>query len=48
MNNKQGARWTDLHTVTHFRNALRGVVLKCYNALPIKDADYLVWENLKT
>ncbi len=27
INNKQGAGWTYLQTVTHFRNALRGEVL---------------------
>ncbi len=31
---KQGGGWTNLQTVTHFRNALRGEVLKWYNALP--------------
>ena len=27
MNNRQGAGWRDLQTVTHFRNTLRGEVL---------------------
>ena len=41
MNNKTGAGWTDPQTVTHFRNALRGEVLKWYNALPLLDIDNL-------
>jgi hypothetical protein len=28
INNNQGGGWTNLHTITHFRNALRGEVLK--------------------
>jgi hypothetical protein len=33
INNKQGGGWTNLQTVTHFRNALRVKVFKWYNAL---------------
>jgi hypothetical protein len=45
---KQRAEWTDLQTVIHFRNALRGEVRKWYNALPLMDVDNLVWKNVKT
>ena len=48
MNNKHGGGWTDLQTLTHFRNALRGEVLKWYNALPLLDVDNINWENVKT
>ena len=47
MDNKQGAGWTDLQTITHFRNALRGEVLKWYNALPLMDIDNLDWQVVK-
>jgi hypothetical protein len=43
INNKQGSGWTDLRTVTHFRNVLRGEVLKWYNALPLMEVDNLIW-----
>jgi hypothetical protein len=45
INNKQGPGWTDLQTVTHFRNTLRGEVLKWYNALPLLDIDNLNWDT---
>jgi hypothetical protein len=48
LNNKQGAGWTDIQTVTHFRNAIRVEILKWYNALPLMDVDNLIWENVKT
>jgi hypothetical protein len=48
INNKQGAGWTNLQTVTHFRNTLRGEVLKRYNALPLLDIDSLNWDSVKT
>jgi hypothetical protein len=48
LNNKQGAGWTDIQTVTYFINAIRGEVLKWYNALPLMDVDNLIWENVKT
>ena len=47
MNNKQEGGWTDLQTVTHFRKALRGQVLKWYNMLPLMDIDNLNWEIVK-
>ncbi len=31
---QEGSGWTDLQTETHFRNALKGEVLKWFNALP--------------
>jgi hypothetical protein len=37
INYKYGGGRTNLQTVTHFRNALRGEVLKWYNALPLVD-----------
>jgi hypothetical protein len=46
--NKQGAGWTDIQTVIHLRNAIRGEVLKWYIALPLMDVDHLLWENVKT
>jgi hypothetical protein len=47
MINKQGGGWTDLQTVTHFRNVLGGQVLKQHQALPlmIPDGDYLFPTN---
>ena len=48
MNNRQGAGWTDLQTITHFRNALRGEVLKWYNALPLMDIINLDWQVVKS
>ncbi len=48
INNKQGGGWTNLQTITHFRNALRGEVLKWYNALPLLDIDNLDWEIVCT
>jgi hypothetical protein len=48
INNKQIAGWTVLQTVTHFRNALRGEVLKWYNALSLLHIDNLNWDNVKT
>jgi hypothetical protein len=41
INNKQGGGWTNLQTITHFRNALRGELLKWYNALLLLDIDNL-------
>ncbi len=38
----------DLQTVTHFRNALRGEVLKWYNALPLMAVDNLIRVNVIT
>jgi hypothetical protein len=34
-------------TVTHFRNASVGVVLRCYNTLLPIDVDNLMWENVR-
>ena len=47
MNNRRGAGWTDLQTITHFRNALRREVLKWYNALPLMDINNLDWQVVK-
>jgi hypothetical protein len=46
-NNKQGAGWADLQTVTHFKNAIRGEMPKWYNALPLLDIDNLNWDILR-
>jgi hypothetical protein len=48
MNNKQGGGWTDLQTLTHLRNALRGEVSKWHNALSLLDVDNLNWENVRS
>jgi hypothetical protein len=48
INNKQGAGWTNLQTVTNFRKTLRGEVLKWYNALPLLGIDDLNWVSVKT
>ena len=47
LNNKQGGGWTDIQTVTHFRNALRGKALKWYNMLPLMDINNLNWDVVK-
>ena len=39
INNAQGGNWTDIQTITHFRNALRGKALIWYNALPLIHID---------
>ena len=48
INNKQGAGWTNIQTVTHFRNALKGEVLKWFNALPPLNTDNLNWKVVNT
>ena len=47
LNNKQGGNWTDVQTITHFRNALRGKALKWYNGLPLMKIDNLNWDLVK-
>ena len=47
LNNKQGGNWTDIQTVTHFRNALRGKALKWYNMLPLMEMNNLNWDVVK-
>jgi hypothetical protein len=46
MHNKQGGGWTELQTVTHFRNAFREKSLKWYNTLSLRDVDNLNWKNV--
>jgi hypothetical protein len=41
INSKKGGGWKNLQTITQFRNALKGEVLKWYNALPLIDVDNL-------
>jgi hypothetical protein len=48
MNYKQGGGLLNLQTVTHFRNALRGKVLKWYNALLLLDVESLNWVEVRT
>jgi hypothetical protein len=48
LSDKQGGGWTNRQTITHFKNALRGEVLKWYNALPLFDTDNLNWDAAKT
>ncbi len=38
---KQGGNWTDVQTITHFRNTLRGKALKWYNMLPLMEINNL-------
>ena len=47
LNNKQGGNWTDIQTITHFRNALRGRPLKWYNGLPLMQINNLDWDTVK-
>ena len=47
LNNKQGGNWTDVQTITHFRNALRGKALKWYNMLPLMELNNLDWGLVK-
>jgi hypothetical protein len=44
-NNKQGGGWTDLQTVTHFRNALRGEMLMWCNSSPLDTFNQLNVSN---
>jgi hypothetical protein len=47
INKIQGAGRTDLQTVAHFRNTLRGERLRWYNALRLLDIDKLNWNTAR-
>ena len=47
LNNKQGGNWTDVQTLTHFRNALRGDMVSWYNSAAVFDDIPLTWDLLK-
>jgi hypothetical protein len=46
--NKTGGNWTDIQTITHFRNALRGDMVSWYDTITLLDDTALTWINLKT
>jgi hypothetical protein len=49
ISHKEAAQWTDLQTITHFRNALRGTsALNWFNSLEHLGVDITVWANVKT
>ena len=49
VSHKEAAQWTDLQTITHFRNALRGTsALNWFNSLEHLGVDITVWANVKT
>jgi hypothetical protein len=46
--NKTGGNWTEIQTITHFRNALRGDMVSWYDTITLLDDTALTWDNLKT
>ena len=49
ISHKEAAQWTDLQTITHFRNALRGTsALNWFNSLEHLGVNIAVWANVKT
>ena len=46
--NKTGGNWTDVQTLTHFRNALRGDMVGWYTSIAVFDDTPLTWDLLKT
>jgi hypothetical protein len=49
ISHKEAAQWTDLQTITHFRNALRGTsALNWFNSLEHLGVNITVWANVKT
>ena len=49
ISHKDAAQWTDLQTITHFRNALRGTsALNWFNSLEHLGIDITQWANIKT
>ena len=46
--NKTGGNWTDVQTLTHFRNALRGDMVGWYTSITVFDDTVLTWDFLKT
>jgi hypothetical protein len=45
--NKTGGNWSDIQTITHFRNALRGDIISWYDTITLLDDTALTWDNLK-
>ena len=49
ISHKEAAQWTDLQTITHFRNALRGTsALNWFNSLEHLGVNVAVWADIKT
>ena len=49
ISHKQAAQWTDLQTITHFRNALRGTsALNWFNSLEHLGVNIAEWASVKT
>jgi hypothetical protein len=49
ISHKNAAQWTDLQTITHFRNALRGTsALNWFNSLEHLGVNVAVWADIKT
>ena len=49
ISHKNAAQWTDLQTITHFRNALRGTsALNWFNSLEHLGVNVAVWAEVKT
>ena len=46
--NKTGGNWSDIQTITHFRNALRGDMVSWYDTITLLDDTALTWDILKT
>ncbi len=46
--NKTGGNWTDIQTITHFRNALRGDMVSWYDTITLLDDTPVTWNNLRT
>ena len=45
--NKTGGNWTDVQTLAHFSNALRGDMVGWYTSLSVYDNTPLTWNLLK-
>ena len=41
--NKTGGNWTDIQTITHFRNALRGDMVSWYDTITLLDDTAMTW-----
>ena len=44
---KAGATWTDRQAITHFRNALKGIVIDWLDTLADFGVDTNVWEHIQ-
>ena len=45
--NKTGGNWSDIQTITHFRNALRGDMVSWYDTITLLDDTALTGDILK-